>query len=83
MRKFLIIAALVAATPALAAELGLGTQLGTTVASVTASLTDMGYEVRKAEAEDGKVEVYFVGENVLGEVYVDETTGEVVKIEMK
>jgi hypothetical protein len=57
--------------------------LGTTMEEVQASLTEMGYEVRKAEMEDGKIEVYFVRDGKMGEVYVDTKTGAVTKLELK
>jgi hypothetical protein len=43
----------------------------------------MGYEVRKAEMEDGKIEVYFVRDGQMGEVYVNPQTGAVTKLELK
>ena len=88
MQKYLIIAAVaLATTPALAAGSGSAltetSVLGTTVEEVTAALAGMGYEVRKTEMEDGKIEVYFVKDKTMGEVYVSPETGEVVKLEMK
>ena len=73
---FATLTALTLAAPSLAetaggsAVLDMDTVLGTTSESVTAALTDMGYEVRKSEMEDGKIEVYFVGHGKMGEVYV-------------
>jgi hypothetical protein len=43
----------------------------------------MGYDVRKAEMEDGKIEVYFVRDGQMGEVYVNRATGAVTKLEIK
>lgn len=83
MRKFFLIATLLAATPALAADLNNESVLGKTTDEVQASLVDMGYEVRKIEMEDGKIEAYFVKEGHMGEVYVDAGTGKVAKLDMK
>ena len=49
------------------------TMLGTTMEDVTTTLTEMGYEVRKSEMEDGK----------MGEVYVSPETGKPTKIKME
>ncbi len=83
MRKLIILAALALASPALAAELTMDTVLGTTMAEVQAKLTDMGYQVRKSEMEDGKIEVYFVKGGRMGEVYVSTATGKITKLKMK
>lgn len=85
MRKIILssLTAAVLATQAFAATLSMETPLGTTVEAVTASLAEMGYEVRKTEMEDGKIEVYFVGNNQMGEVYVDTKTGKPTKLEIK
>ncbi|WP_292289917.1 PepSY domain-containing protein [Marivita sp.] len=85
MRKIILssLTAAVFATQAFAATLSMDTVLGTTVEAVTASLAEMGYEVRKSEMEDGKIEVYFVGNNQMGEVYVDARTGKPMKLEIK
>jgi hypothetical protein len=83
MRKFAFIALLALASPVLAAELTLETPMGTTMEEVKTTLTDMGYEVRKAEMEDGKIEVYFVKDGTKGEVYVDAVTGKIAKLDMK
>ena len=85
MRKIVLsgLAATLLATQAFAATLSMDTILGTTVEAVTATLTDMGYKVRKTEMEDGKIEVYFVGNDQMGEVYVDTQTGKPVKLEIK
>jgi len=50
---------------------------------VQASLTEMGYEVRKVEMEDSKIEVYFVKDGEMGEVYVSLETGQITKLDMK
>ncbi len=83
MRKLIIVAVLAFATPALAAELTMDTVLGTTLPEIQKNLTDMGYQVRKSDMEDGKIEVYFVKDNKMGEVYVSAATGKVTKLKMK
>lgn len=83
MRKLIIIATLAFASPALAAELTMDTVLGTTMPEVQTKLTEMGYQVRKSEMEDGKIEVYFVKGDKMGEVYVSTVTGKVAKLKMK
>jgi hypothetical protein len=47
---------------------------------VKAGLVGMGYEVRKVQMEDGKIEAYAVMGKTLNEVYVDPATGLVTKI---
>ena len=83
MRKFALIAMMAFATPALAEDVSMNSILGTTMEEVQASLTAMGYEVRKAEMEDGKIEVYFVRDGQMAEVYVNPQTGAVTKLELK
>ena len=83
MRKFIILVALIFAGPALAAELTKDMFLGTTMPEVQSKLIDMGYEVRKSEMDNGKIEVYFVKDNKMGEVYVSPVTGTVTKLKMK
>lgn len=83
MRKFALLALIAIASPALADSVTKDSVLGTTMAEVQASLTAMGYEVRKAEMEDGKIEVYFVRDGKIGEVYVNPQTGAVTKLTMK
>jgi hypothetical protein len=83
MRKLALIAMMALATPALAEDVSMDSILGTTREEVQASLTAMGYEVRKAEMEDGKIEVYFVRDGQMGEVYVNPQTGAVTKLELK
>ncbi|MGV6847641.1 MAG: PepSY domain-containing protein [Marinibacterium sp.] len=80
MRKFALLAAIMLATPALAGGLAKDMVLGTTMEKVQSSLTDMGYDVRKAEMEDGEIEVYAVKGSQMAEVYVDPQTGKIVKI---
>ena len=83
MRKLALIALMAFASPALAEDVTMDSILGTTMEEVQASLNAMGYEVRKAEMEDGKIEVYFVRDGQMGEVYVNPTTGAVIKLELK
>lgn len=83
MRKFALLALIAIASPALAESVTKGSVLGNNMEEVQASLTAMGYEVRKAEMEDGKIEVYFVRGGQMGEVYVNPQTGAVMKLKMK
>lgn len=83
MRKFALIALMALATPALAEDVSMDSVLGTTMDEVQTALTAMGYDVRKAEMEDGKIEVYFVRDGQRGEVYVNPQTGAVTKLELK
>ncbi|MCB1330053.1 MAG: PepSY domain-containing protein [Maritimibacter sp.] len=85
MRKLLMTAALVLVTaPAFAtgdaSDLAVGTQLGTTEDAIKTALTDMGWEVRKLDTEDGMIEAYAVMGDMMAEIYVDPTTGAVVKL---
>lgn len=83
MRKLAFITLVTFASPALAEDVAIGSNLGTTMESVQASMVAMGYEVRKAEMEDGKIEVYFVRDGKMGEVYVSTETGAVTKLKVK
>lgn len=83
MRKLVLITLLALASPALAEGLGMDTVLGTTMEQVQSTLTEMGYDVRKAEMDDGKIEVYFVKDGKMGEAYVSSQTGKIIKLEMK
>lgn len=83
MRKFALITLLALATPALALDLDTDTVLGTMIEQAQAALTEMGYEVRKAEMEDGKIEVYFIKDGKMGEAHVSAETGKITKLEMK
>ncbi|MCB1338566.1 MAG: PepSY domain-containing protein [Maritimibacter sp.] len=81
MRKLLLATALVLATaPAFAADLVMGTQLGTSEDAIRAALTELGWEVRKLDTEDGMIEVYAVMGDKMAEIYIDPTSGEIVKI---
>ncbi|WP_417714271.1 PepSY domain-containing protein [Pseudophaeobacter arcticus] len=83
MRKFTLLALLAIASPALADSITIDSVLGTNMEEVQASLTAMGYDVRKAEMEDGQIEVYFVRDGQMGEVYVNPQTGAVIKLKTK
>lgn len=83
MHKSLILAALLFATPALASQLEVGAALGKTEDEVKTALVAMGYDVRKIEDEDGKIEAYVVKDSEKGEIYVDPATGLVSKVQMK
>lgn len=78
-----IVALAVPAFAQTAPALGMDTVLGKTMEEVKASLSDMGYEIRKSDIEDGKMEVYFVGNGQMGEVYVSTETGKPTKINLK
>ena len=83
MRKLTLITLLALATPALAQDLTPDTMLGTTMEQIRAKMTEMGYDVRKSEMEDGKIEVYFVKDGKMGEVYVNPETGAIIKLDVK
>ena len=84
MKKLSVFAAALAfATPALAMDLEMGTELGTTQEAIRTALTGMGYDLRKIEMEDGKIEAYVVKDKTMAEVYVDPQTGKVIKMESK
>ncbi|PXW67947.1 YpeB-like protein with putative protease inhibitory function [Loktanella sp. PT4BL] len=83
MKKLALVAMIALATPALAEDVTMDSILGTTLQEVQTSLTEMGYEVRKGEMEDGKIEVYFVRDGQMGEVYVNPLTGAVMKLDLK
>jgi len=72
-----------AAGAAFAEDLTPQSMLGHTEDEVKATLTTMGYEVRKIEEEDGKIEAYVVKDGHMGEVYVDPASGAVSKLSMK
>lgn len=81
MRNLLIAAALVLTTaPAFATDLEMGTVLGTSEDAVKAALIDLGWDVRKLDMEDGMIEAYAVMGKEMAEIYVDPTSGEIVKI---
>jgi anti-sigma-K factor RskA len=81
--RYAIAALLIAATPALAAALEVGQDMGKTAEAVTAALKSDGYEVRKVETEDGKIEVYMVKDGKMSEIYVSAETGKITKVETK
>ena len=71
------------AAPACAQEVAPGDQLGTEIGAISTALSGRGYEVRKTEREDGKVEVYAVREGRRFEIYVDVETGAVIRVKEK
>ncbi len=85
MRKVLIAATAIAflSVPAFAATLAMDMELGTSMDQVKESLAQMGYDVRKGEMEDGRIEVYVVKDGTTAEVYVDAATGKVTKLTMR
>ena len=71
------------ASSAMAMDLTTGTQLGTTMEQVQTKLKEMGYEIRKAEMEDGEIEAYVVKDGKMAEIYVNQQTGQITKIKSK
>lgn len=81
MRKLAIAAAFLAfVTPALASDLAVDMEVGKTMDDVKAKMSELGYEVRKADMEDGNIEVYVVKDSKMAEVYVSQATGKITKI---
>lgn len=80
MRKLVLAAALLVAAPAFATDLTMGTELGTSPEAVKTALTDMGWDVRKLDMEDGMIEAYAVMGKQMAEIYVDPTSGQIVKV---
>ncbi|TRW96298.1 hypothetical protein FNJ84_13530 [Paracoccus sp. M683] len=60
--------------------LATGAVLGKTLDEVGTNLTALGFEIRKGEAEDEKIEVYFTADAAMGEVYVSPETGMITKM---
>ncbi len=95
MRKFLMMTLMTAtlAAPAYAsgseggmspwADLTTETTLGRSMADVKATLTEMGFDTRKAEMEDGMIEAYVVRDGKMAEIYVDAATGKVARVKAK
>jgi len=83
MKKLIVLACLAFTSPVFAADAEMGMVLGTTIPEVQSKLTEMGYEVRKTEMEDGKIEMYFVKGKTKGEVYVSTATGKITKLKFK
>ncbi len=80
MKKIVLAASLLLAAPAFAQDLAMGTELGTTPQAILTALSDMGWDVRKVQAEDGLIEAYAVMGKQLAEIYVDPTTGRITRI---
>jgi hypothetical protein len=80
-----------ALTAALALPLGfaaasselMGTTLGKSAGEITASLTALGYEVRKIKPEDGMLEAHAMKDGKRYELYVDPATGNVAKVKVE
>lgn len=83
MKKLIALGVLTFASPVFAGELTTNTVLGSDMTTIHAKLTDMGYEVRKSEMEDGYIEVYVVKDTSKIELYVNPETGKVIKLKMK
>lgn len=81
MKLPILVTALLVATPVLALDLAPETALGKTETEVRAALTELGYDVRKIEVEDGEIEAYVVKDGKMAEVHVDPVTGKIAKIE--
>lgn len=81
--KSLALVLAIAAAPALAQEVAVGDALGADSGAISAALAERGYEIRKTEREDGKIEVYAVREGRRFEIYVDAKTGAVTRIKEK
>lgn len=80
MKHIIFATALLFAAPAFAEDITMGMDLGTTPDAVKTALTSMGWDVRKFDMEDGMIEAYAVMGNQIAEIYVNPTTGEVVKV---
>lgn len=80
MRKLILAVALLVAAPAFAEGLAKGQMLGTSEEAVRSALTDLGWEVRKIDMEDGMIEAYAVMGKDMAEIYVDPASGEIVRI---
>ena len=83
MRKIIFLTALVFATPVGAAEMATNMFLGTTMQDVRTNLTNKGYQVRKSEMENGRIEASYVKNGKMGEIYVSPVTGKVTKVKIK
>jgi hypothetical protein len=83
MRLMIIATALLFAAPAFATALEQGTVIGTDIETVKTTLTEMGYDVRKVEMEDGNIEVYALKGAEKSEMYISPKSGEIVKIKTK
>lgn len=57
-----------------------GATLGKNADEITATLSAQGYEVRKVENEDGKIEAYAVKDGKTFEIYVDPASGAVTGV---
>lgn len=57
-----------------------GATLGKSADEVKSSLNAQGYEVRKIENEDGKIEAYALKDGKKFEIYVDPASGNVTEV---
>ena len=57
-----------------------GAMVGKSADEIKATLTAQGYEVRKIETEDGKLEAYAMKDGKKFEIYVDPTSGTVTEV---
>ncbi len=57
-----------------------GDMLGAGMDGLRAALTEQGYDVRKIEREDGALEAYALKDGKRYEFYVNEDTGEILKV---
>jgi len=57
-----------------------GATLGKSADEVKSTLTAQGYEVRKIENEDGKIEAYALKDGKKFEIYVDPASGNVTEV---
>lgn len=88
MRKYLMLALFLAATPVIASDddvatdpaLTTETYMGKTLEDVGTSLTGLGYEVRKSELENGRMEFKAIKERRRYEVYVSPETGRFLRM---
>ncbi len=81
MKRFIPLAAAAAliAAPVLAVEPAPGAQVGVSVTEIAAALSADGYEVRKYDREDDKIEVTAIKGDQRVEFYVDPATGLVTR----
>ena len=74
------IATLVLAVGGAAAAVREGDYVGKNKMEVAANLKQQGYDVRKIEHEDGRLEAYALSDRNRFEIYVDPQSGNVVRI---
>ncbi len=52
------------------------------IEAISAKATEMGYDVRKVEVDDGCYEVYGIKDGVKSEIYFHPVSAEVVKVKL-